>query len=203
MLWNAKKKLYNFHVLSIERYWINESQNRAWICCTCTTDVLECSFASNSNTCCSLFLEATKSGAQKFQLKNTTFLVILGLCLFLIFSLISQIWILLFRPFLGDFVGLRKGELTCKRGEEKSDWTHMPLFSLCSNFSFLFLSWPCLAKLLYLGKGNWSFGINKIVRSNLFLLFNLCSEVLLYLFSWLSHLITRRPTSLLFVAIYC
>ena len=176
MPWNAKKKLYNFHVLSFERYWLNQRQNGAWICYTCTTDVLECSFAWNSNTCCSLFLETSRSGARNFQLKNTTFLVILGLCLFLIFSLISQIWILLFRIFLGDFVGLGNGELTCKRGEKKSDWTHMPLFPLCSNFSFEFLSWPYLAKLLCLVEGNWSFGINKTVRSNLFLLFNLCFE---------------------------
>ena len=59
--------------------------------------------------------------------------------MFLIFSLISQIWILLFRIFLGDFVGLGKGELTCKRGEEKSDWTHTHLSlpsSLTSPLSF-------------------------------------------------------------------
>ena len=35
---------------------------------------------------------------------------------FYYFSLISQILTLLFRIFLGDFVGLGKGELTCKRG---------------------------------------------------------------------------------------
>ena len=95
---------------------------------------------------------------------------------FIIFSLISQIWILLFRIFLRDFVGLGKGELTCKRGEEKSDWTRTPLSPLFSNFSFEFSSWPCLAKLLYLVERNWSLGINKTVRSNLFLLFDLCFE---------------------------
>ena len=108
--------------------------------------------------------------------KKTTFLVILGHCLFLIFSLISQIWILLFRIFLWDFLGLGKRELTCKRGEEKSDWTHTPLFPLSFNFSFEFSSWPCLAKLLYLVEGNWSLKINKTMRSNLFLFFNLCFE---------------------------
>ena len=57
--------------------------------------------------------------------------------LFLIFSLISQIWILLFRIFLGDFVGLGKGELMCKRGEEKLDWTRLSLpSSLTSPLSF-------------------------------------------------------------------
>ena len=57
--------------------------------------------------------------------------------LFLIFSLISQIWILLFRIFLGDFVGLGKGELTSKRGEEKLDWTRLSLpSSLTSPLSF-------------------------------------------------------------------
>ena len=89
MIWNAKTKLYNFHVLSFERYRLHQGRNRAWSCCTCTADVLECSFAYNSNTQIwwSLFSEASKSGEQNFQLKNTTFLVILGLCfVFNIFS---------------------------------------------------------------------------------------------------------------------
>ena len=115
MLWNAKTNLYNFRVLSFERYRSHQGRNRAWICCTCTVDVLKCPFACNSNTqiWCGLFLEASRSDAQKFHLKNTTFLVILGL---FFFFLMSQIWILLLRIFLGDFVGLGKGELMCKRG---------------------------------------------------------------------------------------
>ena len=63
-----------------------------------------------------------------------------------------------------------KGELTCKRGRRNQNWTHMPLSPLFSNFSFEFSSWPCVAKLLYLVEGNGSLEINKIVRSNLFLL---------------------------------
>ena len=39
------------------------------------------------------------------------------------------------------------------------------------NFSFKFSSWPSVAKLWYLVKGNRSLRINKTVRSNLFLLF--------------------------------
>ena len=59
------------------------------------------------------------------------------------------------RIFLGDFVGLGKGELTCKRGEEKSELdTHTPLSPLFSDFfSFEFLSWSYLAKRLYLVEG--------------------------------------------------
>ena len=82
MLWNAKTKLYNFHVLSFERYGLHQGRNRAWSCCTCTADVLECSFAWNSNMriWCGLFLEASRSDARNFQLKNTTFLVLLEVC---------------------------------------------------------------------------------------------------------------------------
>ena len=81
MLWNTKTKLYNFHVLSFKRYGLHQGRNWAWSCCTCIADVLECSFAWNSNTSiwCGLFLEASRSDARNFQLKNTTFLVILGL----------------------------------------------------------------------------------------------------------------------------
>ena len=34
MLWNAKKKIYNFHVLSFERYWLHQGRNRAWSYCS-------------------------------------------------------------------------------------------------------------------------------------------------------------------------
>ena len=181
MIWNAKIKHYNFHVLSFERYGMHQGRNRAWSCGTCIVEVLECSFACNSNMqiWCSLFLEASRSDAWKFQLKNTTFLVILGLCfIFNIFSLISQIWILLLRIFLGDFLGLGKGELTCQRGRRNHNWTHThaslsPLLWFFPLSFHLGLVW---LKLLYLVEGNWSLGINKTVRSNLFLLFDLCFE---------------------------
>ena len=176
---DAKTKLYNFHVLSFERYGPHQGRNRAWICYTCTVDVPEHSLACNSNMqiWCGLFSEVSRSGVRKFQLENTTFLVILGLFFFLkYFSLISQIWILLFRIFLGDFVGLGKGELLCKRGRRNQiGYTRLSLPSSLI-FSFEFSSWPCVAKLLYLVEGNWSLGINKTVRSNLFLLFHLCFE---------------------------
>ena len=137
ILWNTKKKLYNFHALSFERYGPNQGWNRAWSCCTCTVDVQEHSLACNSNTWIwfGLFLEVSRSGARKVQLENTTFLVILGLCfIFNIFFLSSQIWILLFRIFLGDFVGLGNEELTCKRGRRNQIGTYMPLSPLFSNF---------------------------------------------------------------------
>ena len=65
MIWNAKKNLYNFRVLSFERYPLHQGRNWAWNCCTCTTDVLEHSLAWNSNTqiCCGLFSEVSRSGA--------------------------------------------------------------------------------------------------------------------------------------------
>ena len=91
--------------------------------------------------------------------------------------IINQIWILLLRIFLGDFVGLGKGELTCKRGEEKSELDIDASLSPLLWFSPLsFHHGPVWLKLLYLVKGNWSLGINKTVRSNLFSLFNLCFE---------------------------
>ena len=36
MLWNAKKYIYNFHVLSFERYSLHQGCNRAWSWRTCT-----------------------------------------------------------------------------------------------------------------------------------------------------------------------
>ena len=126
--------------MSFERYGLHQGRNQAWSCCTCTAYILECSFACNSNTQIwwGLFSEASKSGAWKFQLENTTFLVILGLCfIFNIFSLISQIWILLLRIFLGDFLGLGKGELTCQRGRRNHNWTHTPLSPLFFDFLLL------------------------------------------------------------------
>ena len=49
MLWNTKKNLYNFRVLSFERYWLNQGINQAWRCYTYTVDVLEHSLACKSN----------------------------------------------------------------------------------------------------------------------------------------------------------
>ena len=82
MLWNAKTKIYNFYVLSFERYGLHQGRNRVWSCCTCIVDVLEHSLACNSNMQIwwGLFSEVSRSGARKFQLESTTFLVILGLC---------------------------------------------------------------------------------------------------------------------------
>ena len=68
MLWNAKTKLYNFCDLSFEKYGLHQDRNRAWSCCTCIADVLECSFACNSNMQIwwGLFTETSWSGAQNF-----------------------------------------------------------------------------------------------------------------------------------------
>ena len=86
--------------------------------------------------------------------------------------------LLLLRIFLGDFVGLGKGELTCKRGRRNQNWTHThaSLSPLLWFSPLIFHHSPAWLKLLYLVEGNWSLGINKIMRSNLFLLFNLCFE---------------------------
>ena len=72
ILWNAKKTLYNFHVLSFERYSLHQGWNRAWSWCTCTADVLKHSLACNSNTRIwyGLFSEVSRSNAKNFQLKT-------------------------------------------------------------------------------------------------------------------------------------
>ena len=65
----------------------------------------------------------------------------------------------------------------CKRGRRNQNWTHTRLSlpsSLSSPLSFCHdLAW---LKLLYLVEGNGSLEINKTVRSNLLLLFNLRFE---------------------------
>ena len=44
---------------------------------------------------------------------------------------------LLLRIFLGDFLGLGKGELTCQRGRRNHNWTHTPLSPLFFDFLLL------------------------------------------------------------------
>jgi hypothetical protein len=81
------------------------------------------------------------------------------------------------------------------------------LFSSLLYFLFLFRdSWWYYVTKFDLVEGNRSLRINNTVISNLVSLFNICFEYLMFCgvyFSWLSRLITRRPTSLLFVVIYC
>ena len=112
----------------------------------------------------------------KILAENTTFLVILGLYfIFNIFLNQSDLDIIIqnnFRRFCRLLKG--GGKIRLQRR-----------FSLPSSliFSFEFSSWPSLAKLLYLVKGNGSLRINKTVRSNLFLLFNLCFEYRMFFYA--------------------
>jgi hypothetical protein len=69
----------------------------------------------------------------------------------------------------------------------------------------LWFSWRFYVIKFDLVEGNVSLKINKTIRSNLFLLFNLYFEYWMFFgiyFSWLSRLISKRLTNLLFIAIY-
>jgi len=101
---------------------------------------------------------------------------------------------------------------TCKRRKERSDLSH--LLSLLSSSSlpyFLYLlhyfhDGTVLLNLIW-SKETKAWELIKLwSKSNLFSLLNSCFEYWMFFyayFSWLSRLITRRPASLLFVAIYC
>ena len=114
---------------------------------------------------------------------------------------------MMLRLFLRDFVGFKEEEKHVK--EEKGDQTSLfslLCFSSLPYFPFFFRdSWWYYVTKFDLVEGNRSLRINNTVISNLVSLFNLCFEYWMFCgvyFSWLSRLITRRPTSLLFVAIY-
>ena len=134
---------------------------------------------------------------------------------YLIISLNIQIWWLLLeimlRVFLEDFVGFLKKKRVKEEKRDETSLISSPFFSSSSLPYFLYLlhyfhDGTVLLNLIW-SKETKAWELIKLwSKSNFFSLLNSCFEYWMFFyvyFPWLSRLITRKPASLLFVAIYC